>query len=260
VPFNQGFSRVMTLSLAFQDVTVNYPELPPNTALIGAAFELADKWTGFPADADTLLHFVAAHSIKNVIMLSGDMHTAAIDDGGNAGFPEIMAGGLDITNSQVVGYLAEFGINIWNRGGQGLTTEVFDNAFGKITVFGRDSVRLDLVDELGITFATYTVPNAITAIGAPASPQLPYSFTLSQNYPNPFNPVTTIAYTIGSRSAVSMIVYNTLGQAVARLVDEIQEPGVHSVIFDGSHFSSGVYFYKLQAGDFVAVRKAVLLR
>jgi alkaline phosphatase D len=260
VAFNQGLSQVMTLSIAFQDVTVNFPELPPATAIIGAALEIADKWIGFPADADTLLHFVAAHSIKNVIVLSGDMHTAGIDDGTNAGFPEIMAGGLDITNSQIVGYLDEFGVHIWNKGGQGLTTQVFDNAFGKVTVFGRDSVRMDLVDELGTTFATNTVVNAITSAGAPPGPGILRTYSLSQNYPNPFNPVTTIGYSLAARSGVSLVVYNTLGQIVATLVDEVQESGTHGVKFDGSRLASGVYFYRLQAGSFVASKKLILLR
>jgi hypothetical protein len=248
------------VSLSLQDVTVNFPELPAATALIGASLEIADKWIGFPADADTLLHFVASHSIRNVVVLSGDMHTAGIDDGTNAGFPEIMAAGLDITNSHIVKYLDDFGIHIWNKGGQGLTTQVFDNAFGKVTVFGRDSVRLDLVDELGTTFATHTVLNAITSVGAPPASGAPRAYSLSQNYPNPFNPVTTIGYSLAARSGVSLIVYNTLGQSVATLVDEIQEPGTHDAKFDGSRFASGVYFYRMHAGSFTESKKLILLK
>jgi uncharacterized protein YlxW (UPF0749 family) len=85
-------------------------------------------------------------------------------------------------------------------------------------------------------------------------------YSLSQNYPNPFNPVSTIAYSLGARSGVSLIVYNTLGQSVATLVNEIQEPGTHHVKFDGSRFASGVYFYRMQAGTFVESKKLILLR
>ena len=260
VPFNRGLSQVLSLSLAFQDITFNFPELPPGTALIGAALEVADKWIGFPADADTLLAFVAAHAIRNVIILSGDMHTAGIDDGTNAGFPEIMAGGLDITNSQIVKFLADAGINIWNRGGQGLTTQVFDNAFGDVTVFGRDSVRLQLVDELGTTFASYTVASAVTSVRPAAGAGGPYEYSLSQNYPNPFNPVTTIRYSLVARSGVSLNMYNALGQKVAALAGGIEDPGIHTVTFDGSRLASGVYFYRLQAGPYVASRKLILLK
>jgi len=260
VAFNQGLSQVMALSLALQDITINYPELPPATALIGASFEVADKWIGFPADADTLLHFVSAHSINNVIVLSGDMHTAGLDDGSNAGFPEIMAGGLDITNSQIVKFLAGAGINVWNKGGQGLTTQVFDNAFGKVTVFGRDSVRLDLVDELGTTFATHSVASAITSAGTPNGSRGPAVYSLSQNFPNPFNPVTTIRYSLAQKSAVTLVVYNTLGQIVSTLADEIQDQGTHSIRFDGSRLASGVYFYRIQAGEYAESKKLLLLK
>ena len=260
VPFNQGLAQVLTLSMAFQDITVNFPQLPDATALIGAALEIADKWVGFPADADTLLHVVAANSITNVIVLSGDMHTAGMDDGTNAGFPEIMAGGLDITNSHIVKYLDDSGVHIWNKGGQGLTTQVFDNSFGKVTVFGRDSVRMDLVDELGTTFATNTVVNAITSVGPPPGSGNPRVYSLSQNYPNPFNPATTIGYSLAARSDVSLVVYNMLGQRVAALVNEIQEPGVHEVRFDGSRLASGVYFYRMQAGNFIESKELVMLK
>jgi hypothetical protein len=260
VPYNRGLSQVMTLSLAFQDVTINYPDLPPATALIGAALEVADKWAGFPEDADTLLHFVSAHSIRNVIVLSGDMHTAGMDDGANAGFPEIMAGGLDITNSQIVKFLDDFGIHIWNKGGQGLTSQVFDNAFGEVSVFGRDSVRLDLVDELGTTIATQTVVNAVTSLHSSAESAAPQEYSLEQNYPNPFNPVTSIRYTLGGRTDVSLSLYNALGQKVAVLVDGVQDAGIHTVSLDASRFASGVYVYRMRAGKFKQSRKLVLIK
>jgi alkaline phosphatase D len=260
VAFNRGLSQVMSFSIAFQDLTVNVPELPPSTAFIGASLELADKWVGFPADVDTLVGFVAAHGIKNVIVLSGDMHTAGIDDGTNAGFPEIMAAGLDITNSKIVKFLADFGFNIWNRGGQGLTTQVFDNAFGSVTVFGRDSVRLNLVDELGTTFATYTVPNGITSVPPHSGPDAPGSFSLAQNYPNPFNPATTIRYSLAGRTGVSLVVYNALGQMVSTLVDEIQEPGPHAVKFDASRIASGMYVCRMRAANFVQSIRLIVLK
>ena len=89
---------------------------------------------------------------------------------------------------------------------------------------------------------------------------LPSAFSLDQNYPNPFNPTTTIRYALPSRAHVSLTVYNTLGQQVASLVDAEQEPGEHSVRFDGSGLASGVYFYRLQAASFVQAKKLLILR
>jgi hypothetical protein len=91
-------------------------------------------------------------------------------------------------------------------------------------------------------------------------PRLPKTVELLQNYPNPFNPSTTIRYALPERMHVTLAVFNTLGQVVATLVNENQDAGFHDVRFDGSGLASGVYFYRMQAGDFVQTRKLVLLR
>ena len=86
---------------------------------------------------------------------------------------------------------------------------------------------------------------------------------LNQNYPNPFNPATTITYEIPMElagSAVQLKVYNLLGKEVASLIDKPQPAGIHSVSFDGSRFASGVYFYKLQAGDLCITKKMLLVK
>ncbi len=88
----------------------------------------------------------------------------------------------------------------------------------------------------------------------------PAYFVLEQNYPNPFNPSTTIRYGLPQRSAVQLVVYNTLGQQIATLVQEETEAGYHEVKFDGSGLSSGVYFYRLTAGSYIQTRKLLLVR
>ena len=266
VPFNRGFSTAISTGMALQNFTVTDPRLPPGSSPIGVSFELVDKWAGFPEDVDTLLSFIGNHGIQNVIVLSGDSHTAALDDGANAGLPELMAGGLDIPNSQLAALLASFGINIWNQGGQGLTTEEFNDAFGKVTVFGEDSVRLALVDEFGTEFASYTLRDALTGVGGEAGPGVPLAFALEQNYPNPFNPSTIIRYSLPLRSAVTLTVYNLLGQVARVLVDEIQEAGTYRETFTDPGLPSGAYFYRLVAAPldgspgFAQTRKLVIVR
>jgi len=90
--------------------------------------------------------------------------------------------------------------------------------------------------------------------------QLPPEFTLAQNYPNPFNPSTTIRYGLPLRSHVTLAVFNTLGQQVAQLVNGDMEAGYHQVQFEGNGLSSGVYFYRIQAGDFVETKRLFLLK
>jgi hypothetical protein len=85
-------------------------------------------------------------------------------------------------------------------------------------------------------------------------------FFLQQNYPNPFNPSTTIKFELPTSSVVRLSVYDVLGREVSVLVNERREAGFHEVKFDGSGLSSGVYFYRIQAGNFVETKKLVLLR
>jgi len=90
--------------------------------------------------------------------------------------------------------------------------------------------------------------------------ELPSSYSLHQNYPNPFNPSTTIKYELPRSSEVRLSVFDMLGREVSMLVNERRDAGVHEVKFDVSGLSSGVYFYRLQAGEFVQTRKLVLLQ
>ena len=90
--------------------------------------------------------------------------------------------------------------------------------------------------------------------------EIPERITLSQNYPNPFNPVTTISYSLPLQSDVSLIVYNLIGQEVARLVSEIQPAGHHRITWDASDMASGIYLYRLHEDNLVLTRKMVLLK
>ncbi len=88
----------------------------------------------------------------------------------------------------------------------------------------------------------------------------PEEFQLEQNYPNPFNPVTTIKYNVARASLVKVTVYDILGQEVQTLVNEAKQRGSYQATFNGQRLASGIYFCRMQAGSFVAVRKLCLLR
>ena len=103
-----------------------------------------------------------------------------------------------------------------------------------------------------------------TSVERPSPPEgrgtLPDAALLHQNYPNPFNPSTTITYALLTPSEITLTVHNLLGQEVARLVHDVQQPGEHSVRFDAGDLPSGVYFYRLKAGQSTAVKKMTLVR
>ena len=85
-------------------------------------------------------------------------------------------------------------------------------------------------------------------------------YALEQNYPNPFNPATTIGYVLKDKSNAKLTLLNAIGEEVAVLVNEEQDKGFHKVDFSASNLPSGVYFYRLQAGDYTSVKKMILLK
>lgn len=91
-------------------------------------------------------------------------------------------------------------------------------------------------------------------------PNAPLVYELAQNYPNPFNPTTKIVYSIPVQAQVELKIYNVVGQEVATLVNEVQKAGVHNAKFTSTNLASGIYFYRLVAGDFTSVKKMVLLK
>lgn len=99
-----------------------------------------------------------------------------------------------------------------------------------------------------------------TPTNVESSTSNPRTFSLGQNYPNPFNPSTTITYELPMSSEVRLSVHDMLGREVSLLVNESSDAGVHEARFDASGFSSGVYFYRLRAGDFVSMKQMLVLK
>ena len=117
------------------------------------------------------------------------------------------------------------------------------------------SYRLSTHDLNG-SVSTYVHVESITADGA----FVPASFALHQNYPNPFNPSTTIVYDVAENTHVRLSVFDATGREVAVLVDRDQAASAYTVTFDATDLSTGMYFYRLEAGDFSSLRKFVVLK
>lgn len=106
--------------------------------------------------------------------------------------------------------------------------------------------------------AVYREGGVVSAEGDLES--IPLNFTLEQNYPNPFNPTTTIEYAIPGNSFVKISIYDLRGREIKTIVNEMKQAGTDKAIFDGSNLSSGVYFYKIQAGTYEKIMKMLLLK
>jgi hypothetical protein len=127
----------------------------------------------------------------------------------------------------------------------------------RIVEFGFDYLRGIKNDQLGTYFLIDSFEDT-TIVGVEDEPSLPKSFHLSQNYPNPFNPTTSIKYSVLSTQQINLTVYNILGQKVKTLVDEEKFPGEYTISFDGLNLSSGIYFYRLTAGQYSETKKMIL--
>jgi hypothetical protein len=106
--------------------------------------------------------------------------------------------------------------------------------------------------------ATFTTSDQILAVHE--FERIPAAFALQQNYPNPFNPSTTLRYEIPGNVHVKIAIYDLLGREVAILVNQNQNAGRYGVVFNAANLPSGVYVYRLQAGDHSSVKKLILLK
>ncbi len=133
-------------------------------------------------------------------------------------------------------------IGIYKHPGEDIVYALTDSSLLKVTPSG-----------------IHTLSRITTGIEQPGSNQEPDQYVLHQNYPNPFNPTTTIRYEVAKAGPVRLTVYNILGQRVSVLVNTRQPAGSHQVTFNASQLASGLYFYRLQAGNKVFVKKMLVM-
>lgn len=182
------------------------------------------------------------------------------DDGTNGdatSSDKIFSGTVTFPSYTVLSVPYKYGIN-WgdaiNNGG-GNDNE---NAFGvnhilQMTKYLSSATTVD-------TFGVMRVSTLQDPVGVKEKAPTPTTYQLRQNYPNPFNPTTMIEYGIPKESFVTLKVYNMLGQEMVSLVNETQYAGTYTVSFDASRLPTGMYFYKIIAGDFVDMKKMMFVK
>jgi hypothetical protein len=143
-----------------------------------------------------------------------------------------------------------------NAGGTSLSKRVYAVTDSSVSA-GTWVYRIKEVDLNGAVHYSETATTALLSI---ASSPVVTAYALEQNFPNPFNPSTTIQYALPNAGDVRLTVFNVLGQEAATLVNENKPAGTYSVQFDASRLASGLYFYRLQAGSYVEMKKLVLLK
>jgi len=256
VAFNKGY-REMINDMSGND-TIQQTIIPGVGTGKAAFGGFMDTWSAYPDEQDTLINFCSQNNIKNVIWLSSDSHTSAIDDGTNSGFPEIMAGNLAKNNSQLAWLMANASFlpgvnqdyNVWNAGGQGLGNSNYENAYGRIDVYGNDSTKLSIVDVNGVVIADLMIYSDTTATGIARNRELPGNYF--ELYPNPITDQLNIQ--LNNREIIDantqVIVADILGRKLIELPSQLHLNNIQTV--DISKLNNGMYFLILhtQKGNY----------
>jgi len=149
--------------------------------------------------------------------------------------------------------IVSFPDTVWILPGVWVVKSVTPSQTVDLSTFGQPGVRFTIPGEL----LTLTAPpSAINPVGS----EVPSDFVLKQNFPNPFNPATKISFDIPSASQVKLTVYNSLGKEVQILVNENLKAGSYQVTFNANNLSSGVYYYRLTAGEFTISKVMTLIK
>lgn len=125
---------------------------------------------------------------------------------------------------------------------------------------GNAQVTILAKDELNNDFFAYSFGVTVTPFVSVEELEVPTEYALYQNFPNPFNPTTNIKFALPSESNVTLKIYNVLGQEVMTLVNKVMNAGYHTVNFDASNLTSGMYIYRIEAENFVQVKKMLLMK
>jgi hypothetical protein len=157
--------------------------------------------------------------------------------------------GFEVERKAVEGTWAKVGF----VNGRGTTTEpqLYNFTDAGLTS-GNYNYRVKQIDYDG-SYKYYNLEEVVE-IGAPVS------YDLAQNYPNPFNPTTKIKYSVPADAFVNIAIYNVLGEKVTDIVNNIQKAGSYEVTFDATNFASGMYIYRMESGNFISVKKMMILK
>jgi hypothetical protein len=184
-----------------------------------------------------------------------------------SGDPETVAGWLDSDEAdrRFLMTSGPFAMEAWSDENNNNQPDVGEPGVQEIVaavMVTRGSNNLNSVTELKqIDAYAQRVYGSNFLTSQPSKPiNLPITFNLQQNYPNPFNNATMINYQLPMASKVDLSIYNLIGQKVATLVSERKQAGQYQVVWNANGFSSGIYYYRLEAGGFTKVKKCLLLR
>jgi len=216
-----------------------------NNNPISGEFTVSDEASALPVE---LRSFTAEQQNSTV-----QLHWTTATETNNYGFEIERKANYQSSNYQI----PKFQNSEWQAvgfiHGHGTTHTPNEYTFSdNVTMAGNFFYRLKQIDRDGAFSYSHTVEMSVAGT--------PHQFALEQNYPNPFNPSTLIRYQLSARCRVTLKIYDVLGKEISVLVKTEQEPGDHTAEFNASGYPGGVYFYTLQAGEYFAAKKMLMVK
>lgn len=255
VVFNRKMGDLMPIVIAAQLI---------DKSLIDYATAIAYMWAGYPKDLNAVLNLVKNENIENLLVLSGDTHSSMMDDGKNAGLPELSSSGLSADDEGYLNYSIDSVIqlvnapisvkqNLWNAGGSGIDNANFSDTYGTVEFFGKDSVKMCVIDEFLQVLGCMTIRNT-RAGSTPVRPTLQTSddaFMLM--YPNPTRDVLRVELKRQEEAVYRIL--NVEGREM--VTPQKTSIGQQTVYVNIKDLPAGVYIFSYESSSGNSSRKFV---
>lgn len=218
------------------------------------------SWMNLPACPMTIVSALFVHG-DDIYCADGTHVVRSSDDGTTWTEADSGLSGINLYAFASSGnniFAGTWGGGVFLSTNRGVNWTSVNQGLGESYIAGLGVTGLYLFASNGVVYRRL-LSEMITSVQQDNS-TVPQKYSLEQNYPNPFNPSTTISYQLPTQNYVTLKVFDVLGREVTMLVNRVEEPGYKSVNFDASRLSSGMYYYRLQAGSFVETKKLLLLR
>ena len=251
VVFNRKYRRFINIGLLdiIQNQVFNFAGRVATGVMLSTGFVY--NWAGNPVDLNAMLE-LKNEGVKDMIMVSGDSHSGVLDDGTNAGIPEMNASGLAAGDEGFLNYyidsiMQSIGFpsvedSLWNGGGNGVSNSNFSDTYGTIETFGSDSLRMCIIDEFGQTLGCVTILNSSIAPNSTNTHIYPDHNIIKVLYPNPARDALQVqfaeTYTPSSKDRCAII--DAAGKTV--WVKDFSGAPLQNFTIDITSFSSGTYF------------------
>ncbi len=267
VPFNPKIYNIIQSALLAQGYAFTIAGQSGTGMRLSTSF--AGYWGGYPDDVNQVIQHVATNNINGVMVISGDTHNNVMDDGTNSYFPELNASGLSVTSTELAYQMSLYGPligqppvedSLWNGGGNGIFNTNLKNGFGKVEVFGDDSVSFCVIDEDDVALNCMTIYADGSVLNMAGNTYKGYLDEGWSFYPNPAKDKITLKGSCLNESS-TLLIYDVTGK-ISQQQKLSTGQLIHYEISLPAYMANGIYFVDIQdkTGKSQGIKKLVVER